>query len=455
MKEHNEIDSLFESAFDGLTLTPDASVKENIDQAIASKKKRRRFLFVLFPVLFGTVGFAATLYFYQDEASNPLLTHAVSNDRETELQSLQAKNKKQTDTEKHSNIALTPKPTKSLSGNYPSKTRSTEKLPIKSSKAKSPLSSTIPKVAKQPKIKTTFTPGSRLASSDKPISSQREPKRTDLQLEKTPEKPETKTLAMQEEVALSENKSDSVFSTPDSTSQIIAEILKSAGNNLQLAEETKNKGKWSLAALTYWEGEKKRSAGFQNEPFTDNKREIASIHSSTFYGKIEINRKFGRRWELLTGVGFRSSEIIQYGSVDKIEFPIEGLGSVIPISPPVPDTVLSKHVQSFRVNSVVLPLGFGYSIPLKYNMRIRLAAGAEFAYGQFARETLDKNLSAPTLRPFGCSVWIRPELYYSFGRMELFGFGTFNQTLSQQLRWDFEPKRNPAFGGGIGLRIQL
>lgn len=436
MKEHNEIDSLFESVFDGLTLTPDASVKENIDKAIASKKKRRRFLFILFPLLFGVTGFAATAYFYPI-SGKPVLTQ---NEKQPRLPSGE------------NEASILPHPVSNNIQNQESESLNVDVTLANDSKGKLNTrskinTSTVTKIPKRAKTKTTFTPGS------KPVLP--EPKRTDFQVEKNSEKSENEILVEKDEVTVSENTSDSILSTPDSTTHVIAEILKSTGNNLHLVEDNEDPGKWSLAVLTYWEGEKKRDIGFQDEPFINNKREIASIHSSTFYGKIEINRKFGRRWELLTGVGFRSSKIIQYGSVDKIEFPLEGLGSVIPINPPVPDTVLSKHVQSFRVNSVVLPIGFGYSIPLKYNMRISLAAGAEFAYGQFARETLDKNLSAPALRPFGCSVWIRPELYYSFGRIQLFGFGTFNQTLSQQLRWNFEPRRNPAFGGGIGLRIQL
>ena len=70
MKEPNEIDLLFQTGLDDLTFTPDPHVKENIDHAIASKKKRRRFLFILFPVLFGLTGFAAIGLFYQNQRKN-------------------------------------------------------------------------------------------------------------------------------------------------------------------------------------------------------------------------------------------------------------------------------------------------------------------------------------------------------------------------------------------------
>ena len=70
MKEPNEIDLLFQNGLDGLAFTPDPYVKENIDHAIASKKKRRRFLLILFPVLFGLTGFAAIGLFYQNQREN-------------------------------------------------------------------------------------------------------------------------------------------------------------------------------------------------------------------------------------------------------------------------------------------------------------------------------------------------------------------------------------------------
>lgn len=444
MKEHNEIDSLFESAFDGLTLTPDASVKENIDQAIASKKKRRRFLFILFPVLFGVVGFAATLYFYPF-SERTTQEKAPSAQNEKPILNRSGLNETRSD---QSRRITTIKPNQSPN----TANSSIRKVRVKKSGFKTTTSSIVAKSSNQPKSKTTLLVNRQAVSFNEEISPKTGIEKTNFQTESTPKNPESTGITQQDTLIVAEVKKDSTLAnnSTDSANTTIPEITSNGLAN-------KHAGKWSLAVLTYWEGEKKREIGFRNEPFVNNKRELASIHSSTFYGKIEINYAFTRRWEVLTGVGFRSSKIVQYGIVNKIKLPLEDLGSGIPnpINPPVPDTVLYKHVQSFRVNSLVLPLGFAYSFPFKHNIRLRLAAGADFAFGHFARETLNKELSAPMFRPFGCSVWVRPELYYSFGKMELFGFGTFNQTFSQQLRWDFEPRRNPAFGGGIGLRIQL
>ena len=454
MKEPNEIDSLFQSAFDGLRLTPDPTVKENIDLAIASKKKRRRFLFILFPLLFGAVGFAATLYFNPFSEGN-----------------LNRKNKHSEINRIHSNSVGQLAKTVSNSGNNPRKKlirKNAILRPVTEGKSEEITSGTYNKSAKKRSLKAgrknailrpnqktnSQLPDLPTGKSDLSIKATPEPGKTELKsANKIPEKPENNILQEQDTTNLTETEPDSNVlpktKISDSLTALPAESFKCIASK-------RRADNWSLSLLTYWEGEKKRAADLQSEPFINNKRETAVIHSSTFYGKIEVNRKFTPRWEALTGISFRSSNIIQYGYVDSIKLPTEGVGSVNPL--PItnaPDTINSREVQSFRVNSVVLPLGFAYSFPLTQKMRIRLAGGAEFTYGQFSRKALNTALSAPTLRPFGCSVWVRPEFYYSFGRTELFGFGTFNQTLSQQLKWDFEPRRNPAFGGGIGLRIQL
>lgn len=404
MKEHNEIDLLFQSALSDLELTPDPIVKENIDQAIASKKKRRRFLFILFPVLFGITGFAAILPFIQNEKQSRLLsgedfikphTHRKVYQRQNERVSLHS----------HSNLSFNlPTNTFVLSGvssNSETGIRTKEQLP---------------------------------------------------QINTLPEKPGNESRTKQDTITTNENNPDSTLVNfqPDSINLLVTKALEKMGSN-------KGPGPWSLAVLTYWEGEKKRSADFENIPFTNEKRETARIHSSTFYGKIEINRQFAGRLELLTGIGFRSSKIVQYGYLERIEIPIESLGSggQQPITPSIPDTIQWSEVQSFRTNSIVLPIGLAYSFPMGNKLKIRFSGGGEFAYGQITTRQSHPDLSSPKFDPFGFNIWLRPEIHYFFGRTQLFGFGTFDQALSQQLKWNFGPRRNPAFGGGIGLRINL
>lgn len=413
MKEHNEIDLLFQSELSGLELTPNASVKEKIDRAIASKKKRRRFLFIFFPILFGITGLAAILPFIQNENEKQnenfikLDTHTKANEKQ-----------KQNGETIHRALPITTQSHINHSHSHPN-------LSFNLSIAK-------------------------FISSDLPVSLEIETRtQAHPQTNTTSEKPEDQRLTKQDSITTNESSPDSTFanSQPDSTTLLVTKALEKMGAG-------KRPGPWSLTVLTYWEGEKKRSADFRNIPFANEKRETARIHSTTFYGKIEINRRFAGRWELLTGIGFRSSKIVQYGYLERIEFPIESLGSGGP-QPIIPDTIQWSEVQSFRVNSVVLPIGLAYSLPIGNRFKLRLSGGGEFAYGQIANRKPHPDLSSPKFNPFGFNIWLRPEIHYSFGKTQLFGFGTFDQALSQQLKWNFEPRRNPAFGGGIGLRILL
>ncbi|TSJ39038.1 hypothetical protein [Fluviicola chungangensis] len=424
MKEHNEIDWLFQSAFDGLELTPDPSVKKNIDQAIASKKKRRRFLFIFFPVLFGLSGLAATLFGYpfsEKTASNKTLT----------VRKTFAGNKRSTTV---------------LSG----KKTSAEKTPPS---LLSHASSTLPS-----KNTSNFVLTNNSVSTDGKLPLEKPghvSEQTGSKITAKQHMPTDSTEKNTDTLKLAENAKDSM-SIPaiNLTSLFPDSVIKLLSAN-QSVGSNNNSRKWSLTVITYWEGEKKRAIPSDNGPFIANQKENARIHSSTCYGKIEMNRLLTSHLEILTGLGFRSSKIIQYGYLEKIEMPVNGLTSGVPQPIVFPDTVQWTETQSFRVNSIVLPIGLVYSFPIGNKIQLRLSGGGEFAYGQFANRQLNPVLSAPKVNPFGFSVWIRPELQYSFGRAQLVGFGTFNQSISQQLRWDFEPRRNPAFGIGMGLRFSL
>ncbi|WP_343637654.1 hypothetical protein [Fluviicola sp.] len=444
MKEPDEIDLLFQDELDGLTFTPDTYVKENIDHAIASKKKRRRFLFILFPVLFGLSALAATLSLYPSgkkieptkllTSQNRLAEHKSNADRKASGKTSKSSASNTlpitTGAVSHSHLIQSDQPRLAALDSHSHSHSTSPNVLITKTTSKLILKS-------EPVSTAGKTPEHLLEQNKQEIPAITDPVKS------------TDRIPAEQEVLAANKPDTSTATVPDSDSLAISEVLKRAGSN-------KEAGKWSLSVLTYWEGEKRRASGFSDEPFIAFKRENAQVHASTFYGKVEINRQFAQRWEVLTGIGFRSSEIVQYGNLERIEIPIDGVSSGVPQPVPnSPDTIRWSEKQSFRVNSIVLPIGFACSIPIGNKLRTRLSAGAEFAYGHVSSKFTHPDLSAPKFRPFGCSVWLRPELVYSFGRTELFGFGTFNHTLSQQLRWKIDAPRNPAFGVGIGLRIRL
>jgi hypothetical protein len=454
MKEPNEIDLLFQDGLNGLTFTPDPYVKENIDHAIASKKKRRRFLFILFPVLFGLTGFAAIGLLNQRgnekrNASSANRPVAVIQEKDNPKQIF---NRSRLNEEQYDDNTRNPSDQLAVNSSE-SQANSNRKTKITRNNVHTTGSTKAVKPGHRLKTKAVFIPGDRLVPSEKQLSTETgfEPNRQNVQADNTSEKPIGKIPAEQEVLAITENKPDSIVAPlPYSASIAVLKALKHIGSN-------EGTGKWSLSVLTYWEGEKRRKNDFSNVPFMGNQREIARVHASTFYAKAEIGYRFNFGLEILSGIGFRTSHVVQYGYLSTIIPPLEGTSSGVPqpINPPQPDTTHRSEKQSFRVNSIVLPIGFAYTFPITTKMGIRLSGGAEFAYGQITSRFVHPDLSAPKFNAFGCSVWLRPEFHYSFGRAQLFGFGTFNQSLSQQLKWNIDSRRNPAFGVGIGLRIQL
>lgn len=452
MKEPNEIDLLFQDGLDGLAFTPDPYVKENIDRAIASKKKRRRFLFILFPVLFGLTGFAAIGLLNQrgnekrnESSANRPVAVIQEKDNPKHIFNRSGLNKEQ---DEDNTASLKSSGQLAVNG---SESQANSNRKITRNNVHATGSTKAVKRSHRLKTKAVFIPLGTFVPSEKQTITETgfEPDRQNAQADKTSEKPIGKIP--DEEKTLAENRPDSiVMPLPDSASIAVLKALKHIGSN-------KGAGKWSLSVLTYWEGEKRRKNDFSNAPFMGNQREIARVHASTFYAKAEIDYQFNSGLEILSGIGFRTSHVVQYGYLSTIIPPLEGASSGVPqpINPAIPDTIHRSEKQSFRVNSIVLPIGFAYAFPITTRMGLRLSGGGEFAYGKITSRFVHPDLSTPKFSSFGCSFWLRPEIHYSFGSTQLFGFGTFNQSLSQQLKWSVDSSRNPAFGAGIGLRIRL
>ncbi|WP_300666554.1 hypothetical protein [Fluviicola sp.] len=460
MKELDEIDQLFQTTFEGFELTPDPSVKAHIDRAIASKKKRRRFLFILFPVLLGTA-LAASLYFYAPSGKAISNNQHISQDSSSGKPAIASNN-----TIKKSNTDITLltdslEKTPSIHYLHSKKEISGRKNALlrpefsdwskKNSRASSGSGS-----------KQGFSEGRRNSAILRPDQS-----RTNLHLSTTTDTTLSQTLTDSDqtknqsdpgeslEIAKA-NKQDSTTSASDSTNtETQASSSETISKPLEIA--TKKSNNWSLSILAGWEGEKKRPfESFDTTDFAGKRKEFANIHSSSFYGKIELNRRLTHRLGALIGLGFRSSNITQYGSLYTRDSVIvfEGVGS----APSDSVTYFINHragTQTYQVNSIIVPLGLSFSIPLSKQFQFRLSGGTEFAYGWMTTKQKQPGFSAPNFRSFGWNFWLRPEFHYTFGNYQLFGFGSFNQALSQQLKWDFTTRRNPAFGAGIGLLIQL
>ena len=439
MKEHEEIDRLFQTTFDGFELTPDSSVKEGIDRAIAVKEKRRRFLFILFPMLFGTFVLATVLYFSEkskpDKLSNSKKIYSENKNGDSILSTTGSK----------------PEDAKKSSLRNQEEKSRFEKSPVNGENFRTEKA---PQSAKDVNlIHTEKSPEERkiLPTSNIEHLTNVENKNPDVELSSTQTKITPEELDPNEISGV--NKPDSSLTlSPDSALIRIPKI-----NQIPPSPEKNNLSKkWSYAIIGGWEGEKRRpNENFDSTGFYGQSKEFARIHTSVFYGKLELNRKLTGRLDLILGLGFRSVNLEQHGSLYTLDstFAFEGVISV-------PNSYVyffnkQSGIRSYRINSIIAPLGISYLMPISERLGLRVSAATELAYGWSLNNQLASDFSKAKFRAFGLNVCLRPEIDYTIGNIQLFGFGTFNQSVYQQLKWDFEPKRNPAFGAGAGVRIQF
>lgn len=455
MKELDEIDQLFQTTFEAFELTPDPAVKENIDRAIASKKKRRKLLFILFPVLLSVGTLAAFACFL-----------AFSNEKQSQKNDLAGNSFSEQHVEK--GVSENGRNSAIL---RPDSLNSSKKLT--SANSNSHFKKGIPEGRHENMILR-----SDLVNSEKKITAATSDPHTQKAISESGRKnvllrpdqeanppvspgtnneiPQTTNDQTSQDQLASGKITDSATIAADSVnSQELAATSRSVSEAADPAVKKANK--WSLSVLAGWESEKKRPSEFFDTTNFSGPREFAQIHGTSFYGKVELNRKINSRLDLIMGLGFRSTRIKQYGSLFSLDsfYEHEGISSVPPTDSVVYYIRNQAGTQVFQVNSIIMPLGLAYSIPITQKFGFRFSGGTEIAYSWSIDKEIQPPFSRPEFRPFGLNLWLRPEIHYAFGRCRLFGFGSFNQALYSHLKWDFTVRRNPAFGAGIGLLIEL
>lgn len=462
MKELDEIDQLFQTTFEGFELTPDPSVKAHIDRVLASKKKRRRFLFILFPVFLSIGATAAILYFQPDSSEKSVQNSELA--QNTPAQTPNPETNPIDKQQKSDTTSFVKQSEKTPSIHYLHSKKETSGR--KNALLRPDFSGLSGKVSRENydfRAERDFSESERNSAILRPGQSKTHPNlltvsdTTSPQINRSSDQTESPADPQENPEIADANKQDSTVTASDSTNtETLASSPETVSEPLEIV--TKKSSNWSLAILTGWEGEKKRAFDtFDTTNFAGKRREFASIHSSSFYGRIELNRVLSYpRLNLITGLGFRSGKVTQFGSLYKRDSVIvhEGVGS----APSDSVHYFITHrtgTQTYQVNSISIPLGLSLMIPLNDQFQFRLSVGTEFAYNWMAKRKTLPEFSAPDFKPFGMNVWLRPEFHYTFGKYQLFGFGSFNQAISQQLKWNFTTRRNPAFGAGIGLLIQL
>lgn len=421
MKELDEIDHLFQETFDGFEVIPEPSVKERIDRSLASEKRRRRFLLIFLPLV--AFSMATLIIGIVYLPSNQLTV--VSPDKAGSVK------------------------TKSVH-----RYTKQDSFTVKSNTDEVVKESTREENSKHVELKNThfYPTGKNTETNDRAVFE-----------EQTIPATETNGSA---HLLLSEiNNADTDTITrlaadnsiDDSSEVNTSESLAVQDESLKNQVKTEAASRWYMSGFTGWEGEKAKSfESLNSNDLSSVGREFAGIRSSSFYGKVEMNYELPVGLDLIAGLGFRSTEVRQQATRyfrDSIPGPID-----ITTSAPTSYVYFAREEQGqqvFRVNSLIVPIGIAGSVAIGRSFFIRCAAGTEFSYGWLNRMQVEPAFSHPVFRPFGWNLWVRPELHYPIGSVRLIVYGTYNQAVYEQLKWEIASKRNPLFGAGIGVRVRL
>lgn len=422
MKELDEIDHLFRETFDGFEVIPDPSVKEKIDRSIASGKRRRRFLLIFFPLLGLSMTVLAIGMLYGPSGTSTVISRTSTRSVKTEAVYV------------HTTFA----DTYSLTVNSSAE----KELKRSGNRKKSPGVELQHKTSFRLVEKSDKEMGHEFSGQIVAVSG------TDKTGDSSPtEKTESADIAMH--VA-----TDSI---PDTSNVKTPESLPAEGELLKAPEKNGTGSRWNVTGLAGWEGERAKPVESLNSNELSNVgKEFAGIRSSSLYGKVELNYKLTSGLDLIAGLGFRSTEV-QQQATRYVRDSIPEYGDIA-TSVPTSYTYFAREDQGqqiFRVNSVIMPIGIAGSLSVGRSFVLRCSAGTEFSYGWLNNVQLQPDFNRPVFRPFGWNIWVRPELHYPIGRWRLIAYGTVNQAICQQLRWDVTSKRNPLFGAGIGVSIRL
>ncbi len=424
---------MFQTAFDEYEAIPDASVKENIDRAIAAKEKKRRFFIFFFPFFAFSCILATITYFYLPKEQSEHITKTESNKSNETIQNINEE--------------------KTI--NSVSNTEVKHNKTIENKTEKSAPNLQHFHVIEQQKIQKSQLNSEVLKSSEKALNSilESEQLQKPTNVDQTSIESALVSIPVDEVASTNQTPVDTTTAreAKDSISVVDSKEIPIAIDLTPVLES-----KWYLTVLGGWEGSSGKP--FQQQENTTDLSlvgtELARVQSKSFYGKMEVNRKLTTKFHLLAGIGFKSTLSKQYGSLYSLDSIY--VENEITSTPSGSFSNFIRHEigeQQFRVNSLLFPIGLAYDQSIGRNFHFRLSLGTEFLVGW--KKTLKSQpiFSAPTFRSFGWNAWVRPEIHYSLKHIRFIAFGTVSHTFTHQLNWNIDTQRRPSFGGGIGLVV--
>jgi hypothetical protein len=424
MKEPENIDDMFKSAFDEFSVTPDASVKSVIDVNLFTINKRFKIGFWLFFIC-STVGLISFIFgiflspipsqkYNQNETT--ISDKLIQGDVDSNFH--MNKNHSEISTTSKRSIQNDDNPFKTETPNFIIKNKTELKLINPNYKEMALIKSNI----NQPIIE------------NKLINDYKQLKKNQLL--------DVDVLEIGTSTSFIQERSDYLD---------LVSLSRDSKFNYLDEKEIENRPKQSLTAFISFGFESTTSERTQ---LKYEKLENGKVQFNTSEIILEYRRSILNDFELNLGMGYAHNKIIQFGEITVWDSINDNVSISNPNNPVYTPNYFSDDVN-YRFQQIHLGIGLSYSHSLFQNWKLDLSAGSEFRIGQVKMMNEGSIFEAPEIKSLGVSIYFRPAVEYKIGKYSLLAFGQINQNIISQLSWSFIETRNPRFGGGIALRYNF
>jgi hypothetical protein len=196
-----------------------------------------------------------------------------------------------------------------------------------------------------------------------------------------------------------------------------------------------------------------------------------SISSSPgLNASVELTYGLSNKWSISSGLAYANyNETLEGAIYDTTYVPNGFTIEYIYLNPALQDSIIDSIItvnyiteiaesngsQIINYSAFSLPVYGSFTFLNKGNWNASVLAGLRFNYYKTQVVSTSGGVSEPSLKQFGMSAALRPEITYAFGK---FGVGLYLTTsfdLIPITRWTDIDKKRFDFGGGVVLKYRF
>ena len=237
-------------------------------------------------------------------------------------------------------------------------------------------------------------------------------------------------------------------------------LLVAANPTLPAPPGVKSGGRYSLSlysGMTYGSNSLK-----SDQPTTKRLQE-----SVGFYSGLEVLYHLSSAYDVSLGLDYSQHK---YSLTDELQttsnvYVGDSLVLVFDTNQQVTDSLFYPMYElvstpqeissTIQMQSFGVPLYLTYNVPFGTSLSLRMGLGAHFSYTKYRVLTSDIEIENPEFKSFGLRVQLRPELVYNFNRFGIGVYGKLEYDVLQGMQWNAIKRRRWGTGAGISLRYKL